>query len=124
MAIRVECTTPGLEANWVEVDEVWSRRELQAFVALDGEEYWQLWGRKVVACHVELAAGGVVDDPAAVHLVLDDVDIRLLRWLPSAVLMATQYLLNLGEGSARLSLNGVGVAVPTRTPTVMRETAS
>lgn len=117
MAIRVACDTPGLEANWVEVDEVWTRKELQAFVSLDGDEYWALWGRKVVACHIELVEGGIMDDPAEVRLVLDDLDLRLLRWLSNAVLTATQYLLNLGEGSARLLSNGVGVAVPTKTPT-------
>lgn len=119
MPIRIECTTPGLEANWIEVDEVWTRREFQAFTQLAGDEYWQLWGRKVVACHVELAEGGVVDDPAAVHRALDDLDLRLLRWLPAAVLTATQHLLNLGERSARLLSNGVGVAVPTRTNPTM-----
>lgn len=110
MAIRVECATPGLEANWIEVDEVWTRKELQAFVSLQGEAYWALWGRKVTACHVELAEGGVVDEPAAVGLVLDDLDIRLLRWLASAVLTATNHLLSLGEASALLSLDGVGAA--------------
>lgn len=117
MAIRIECTTPGLEANWVEVDEVWTRRELQAFTRLAGDEYWALWARKVTACHLVLADGAVVEDPTALSARLDDLDIRLLRWLASAVLTATQYLLNLGETSARLSLNGVGVAVPTMTPT-------
>lgn len=110
MAIRVECATPGLKANWIEVDEVWTRKELQAFVALQGEAYWALWGRKVTACHVELVEGGVLDDPAAVQQVLDDVDLRLLRWLPSAVLMATNHLLRLGEGSALLLLDGVEAA--------------
>lgn len=75
--------------------------------------------------HIEEAGdGGVVNDPTAVRAALDDLDIRLLRWLTSAVLTATQYLLNLGEGSARLSLSGVGVAVPTKNPTAMRGTAS
>jgi hypothetical protein len=60
---------------------------------------------------------GVVTEPAAVQQVLDDVDLRLLRWLSNAVLTATRYLLNLGEGSARLLLDGVGVAVPMTNPT-------
>jgi len=106
-----------LEANWVEVDEVWKRRELQAFVTLQGEAFWALWGRKVTACHVESVDGGVVVAPVDVPQVLDNLDVRLLRWLPSAVLTATGWLLNLGEKSARLLLSGVGVAVPTKTPT-------
>lgn len=117
MTIRVECSTPGLEGNWIEVDDIWTRKELQAFVSLQSEAYWTLWGRKVTGCHIELPDGGVVTEPATVGLVLDDLDIRLLRWLSNAVLTATRYLLNLGEGSARLSLNGVGVAVPMTNPT-------
>ena len=116
MAILVECTTPGLEANWIEVDEVWTRKELQAFLALRGDAYWELWGRKVTACHVELVDGGVLNVPTAVQQVLGDLDIRLLRWLTAAVLMATNHLLDLGEASALLSLNGVGMAA-TRTTT-------
>jgi hypothetical protein len=47
MTIRVECSTPGLEGNWIEVDDIWTRKELQAFVSLQSEAYWTLWGRKV-----------------------------------------------------------------------------
>lgn len=110
MAIRVECATPGLEANWIEVDEVWTRKELQAFVSLQGEAYWALWGRKVTDCYIALHDNGAIDDPAMMGLLLDELDLRLLRWLSSAVLMATNHLLSLGEASALLSLDGVGVA--------------
>jgi hypothetical protein len=111
MPIRVECTTEGLEANWIEVDDVWTRRELQAFITLQGEAYWALWARKVTACHLPLAGGDAIEHPAQVVAAQDDLDIRLLRWLASAVLLATQTLLNLGEASARLSSDGAGVAV-------------
>ena len=110
MTIRVECSTPGLEANWIEVDEVWTRKELQAFVTLQGEAYWALWGRKVTACHIEPVDGGVMVAPVDVPQILDDLDVRLLRWLSSAVLTATNHLLSLGEASALLLLDGVGVA--------------
>jgi len=124
MPLRVECTTPGLEANWIEVDEVWAWKEFHAFTRLSGDEYWRLWGRKVTACHVELVDGGAVTDPTAVQVALDGMDMRLVRWLPSAVLTATSHLLNLGEGSARLLSNGVGVAVPTKRPTAVEGTTS
>jgi len=121
MTIRVECSTPGLEANWIEVDETWTRKELQAFVSLQGEAYWALWGRKVTACQVLVTDGGVVTDPAAVQEVLDDLDIRLLRWLSSAVLTATNHLLSLGEASALLLLDGVGVAAAQRPAQTMAQ---
>jgi hypothetical protein len=111
--IRVECGLDGLTNNWIEVDPVWTRGELRAFVELTGDEYWSLWQRKVIDCHIELAYGGVIERPEDVELALDNIDIRLVRWLSAAVLMATQHLLNLGEASARLSSHGVGVAVPT-----------
>ena len=114
MAIRVECSTPGLEANWIEVDEVWTRKELREFVTLRGAAFLELWVRKVTACHIELPyGGGIVDDPAAVPAVHDELDVRLLGWLSAAVLLATEHILSLGEASARLSLDGVGVAVRT-----------
>jgi hypothetical protein len=119
MPIRVECSTPGLEANWLEVDEVWTRRELREFVTLRGAPFLELWTRKVTACHIELPHGSVViDDPAAAALIHDELDVRLLGWLSSAVLVATEHILSLGEASARLSFNGVGVAVPKMNPTV------
>jgi hypothetical protein len=109
-----------LEGNWVEVDEVWTRREYNEFVKLRGDAYWTLWARKVVACRVELADGGVIDDPAALdEALVSELDLRLLRWLSTAVLTATAYLLNLGEASARLSLDGVGVAVQKKTNPTM-----
>ncbi len=114
MAIRVECSTPGLEANWIEVSEVWTRRELQEFATVTGDAFWALWARKVSACCIVDATGEALSDPAVVQQRLDDLDIRLLRWLSAAVLSATQHLLNLGEASARLLLNGVVMAVPTK----------
>lgn len=51
-----------------------------------------------------------MNDPAAVALASDELDLRLLRWLSSAVLTATNHLLSLEEASALLSLDGVGAA--------------
>jgi hypothetical protein len=45
-----------------------------------------------------------------VALASDELDLRLLRWLSSAVLTATNHLLSLEEASALLSLDGVGAA--------------
>lgn len=119
MPIRVECSTPGLEANWIEVDEVWTRRELREFVTLRGAPFLELWVRKVTACHIEWPDGDVVvTDPAEVPAAHDDLDVRLLGWLSSAVLVATEHILSLGEASARLSSDGVGVAVPKMNPTM------
>ena len=113
MPIRVECSTPGLEENWIEVDEVWTRRELREYMSLKGEPFIALWQRKVTACHL-VTGDVVVDEPAQVHGLLDELDLRLTRFVTEAVLEATDYLLSLGEVNKRLSLPGVGEAAMTK----------
>lgn len=111
-AVRVECTTEGLEENWVEVSDFWTRAELSAYSKTSGDEFISLWRRKVVACHI-VTGDLVIDDPLQVHEQLDGLDIRLMRFLTGAVTEATSYLLTLGEANKRLSFPGAGAAVTT-----------
>lgn len=106
MAIRVECSTPGLEENWVEVDEVWSRGELRQYTTLKGEEFVTLWQKKVTACNFVTVTGEAITDPKQVHDRLDDLDLRLVGFITAAPLEATNYLLALGELNRRLSSAG------------------
>lgn len=118
MAIRMECSSPGLEGNWLEVSEVWSRRELRDLVTVKGEPFVALWERKVTACNLVTVAGAVITDPRQVYGpdgCRDDLDLRLDSFLTSAVLDATGYLLTLGEVSKRLLYAGVEVAATTQT---------
>lgn len=111
MPVRVECTTPGMEDNWIEVTDFWTRRELADYVEKSDDEFRNLWRKKVTACHL-VTGDLVIDDPALVHDQIDGLDIRLMRFLTGAVLEATNYLLSLGEANKRLSF-GAGVAAKT-----------
>lgn len=113
MPIRVECSTPGLEQNWLEVSEVWTAKELSAFLTLRGEPFTALFAAKVTDCHMVTAAGTVLTDPAAVLAARDEFDLRLVRFPTTAVLEATDHLLTLGEANKRLSSAGAGVAART-----------
>ena len=106
MAIRVECSTPGLEANWVEVDEAWTRSELREYTTRNGDPFIALWRQKVTACNFVTAAGETITDPKEVHERIDDLDLRLIGFITGAPLEATQYLLTLGEMNRRLSSAG------------------
>lgn len=113
MPIRVECSTPGLEENWIEVAEVWTRKELSEFLTLRGDPFTALFARKVTACHLVTADGTVITDPAAALAARDDFDLRLVRFPTAAVLEATDHLLSLGEANKQLSSAGAGVAART-----------
>lgn len=106
MAIRVECSTPGLEENWIEVAEVWSRGELAQYTTLKGDEFVALWRRKVTGCNFVTVEGEAITDPKLIHDRLDDLDLRLVGFITSAPIEATNYLLALGEMNRRLSSAG------------------
>lgn len=116
MPVRVQCTTPGLEGNWVEFSDVWTRKELQDYMGLRGGEFVALWQRKVTAIHIETPAGEVITDPLELHQRLDDVDIRMLTFATDAGIDATAHLLTLGEANRRLSFAGDAAAQTTTTP--------
>lgn len=113
MPIRVECSTPGLEENWIEVAEVWTQDELREFLTLRGEPFVAIFARKVTACHLVTPDGTVITDPAAVLENRGKFDLRLVRFPTTAVLEATDHLLTLGEANKRLSSAGAGVAART-----------
>lgn len=119
MPIRVESVVEELEANWLDVSEHWTRKELLEYVSIPIPlmPASDLWARKVTACHL-VSGERVIDDPAMLKEVYDDLDLRLVRFVATAPLEVTGYLLALGEASKRLSCNGVEVAAPTKmTPT-------
>lgn len=111
MAIRVECTTEGLEECWLEVDEVWSRRELRQYTQeLKGAPFIELWRRKVTGCYLLTGTGEAITNPLEVHDRVDDLDVRLLGFVSQGPNAVTEHLLVLGEVNKRLSLPGADPA--------------
>ena len=64
MHIRIECTLPGLEGNWIDLSDTWSRAEIMAFypAILQGndEVTLPLLQRKLSGVHLHLIDGALV----------------------------------------------------------------
>ena len=123
MLIRIECTIDGLTGNWVDLSDVWSRAEMRewyagALAGADGVTL-PILQRKLTGVHVRLVDGTLVEDAATLIECLDELDVRLVRWLSSGVMTALQEMMALGEARRRLLFDGVEVAAKkTPTPTL------
>lgn len=114
MHIRIECTADGLTGNWLEISDVWSRKELAAYrvasVKLDDATLFTILETKISRLHVVTVDGTVLESAVDLIAKLDDLDVRLVRWLAAGVNQVLGELLRLGETSVRLSFNGVETA--------------
>ena len=125
MHIRIKCTLPGLEGNWIDLSDTWSRAEIMAFypAILQGndEVTLPLLQRKLSGVHLHLIDGALVTDPATLIETFDQLDIRLARWFLAGVMAAIQAMISLGEAQRRLLFDGVEIAARnTPTPTQPR----
>lgn len=121
MQIRIECTLPELAGNWVDLSDVWTRREASDFyaAAIAGNDAvtFPLLQRKLTAVHLHLADGTPVTDVAMLFERFDDLDVRLARWLATNIMDALQRMLAMGEAQRRLLFDGVEIAARTKTQT-------
>jgi hypothetical protein len=112
MALRFHCGLDGLEQNWVEVSDVWTRRELTEVTdnVRDMAVVAAYWQKKIVACHFERIVGPAIEDPSELtsDLVNDEVDIRLWDFLSAVLLQACVAVRSLGPYSGRLSSDIAG----------------
>lgn len=135
MPIRIECTTPTLEDNYIELTDHWTRADLAAL--FQPGQTADLARRKITACHLARGAppnpdrqGGAAPliDPATLYTpegdLHPDLDLRLLHFIPAALLLAANQLATLGKTNARLSSAGAERATPTApaTPTTRTPT--
>ena len=120
MPIRIECTAPGLEANWLDVADKWTQRDVERLVEVTDEAFYELMRVKVVACHIELETGVTITDPQGITAdAMLDADVVLLAWFGRALPLAVAQRRLLGNASARLSLPGNGRPM---TPTIVAPT--
>lgn len=102
--MRIECSAPGFEANWVDVADAWTRRDTTEMYAAQGEAFYELLRRRLVACHIELTTGQAIDAPAGITTdAIQDADEALLGWLGVVLPIALAKRRALGEASARVS---------------------
>ena len=116
-ALRYHCGLQGLEQNWVDVSEVWTRREIVELFenSKDPAMAEIYWHKKILACHFERIVGPAIDDPALLlsDLVDDEVDVRLWDFLSSVLFMACTAVRSLGPYSGRLSSDTSGKKMTT-----------
>lgn len=121
MQIRIECTLPELAGNWVDLSDVWTRREASDFyaasLAANDAVTFPLLQKKLTAVHLHLADGTPITDVATLFDRFDDLDVRLARWLATNIMDALQRMLALGEAQRRLLFDGVEIAARTKTQT-------
>lgn len=104
--MRFHCTVPGLENNWVEVDERWTRKELGEMNDATTVEGFVGWlAKKLTACHIETVYGDPITDPATLtpELIDERVDVRLYDFLGRVLVQAGAALRSIGPFSGRLS---------------------
>lgn len=107
MALRYHCSLEGLEENWVEVNPVWTRKEMRDWAATkEMDVIVAFWHTKMTACHIDTIDGsGAITDPAliTVETVESALDVRIVDFLGGVLSWACVYLKSLGLASGRLS---------------------
>ena len=116
------CDIVGLEDNWIDFADKWTRGEVKRVEAgkwESDEEFFEFLVSKVKAMHIVNEAGDIaasVDD--LTDDFLDECDARLAGFVGSAPLWAVRGLTQLGNWSARrwsdTSETKTGQASPTR----------
>lgn len=119
MAIRIECTIDGLDDNWLQLSDTWSRREMRAWytavLQADESTWLPILQSKLLGVHMRLIDGTLIADANALIEQLDNMDVRLTRWLPHSVQGALVEMLALSESSRRILLNGAAVPAASQT---------
>lgn len=114
--LKLYCTVPGLEENWIELPERWTLRDQREIEQADRDAFLDLLRRKVVAIHLITEDGDVLDEPAALtEERLEGLDVRLDQFLATVMQSAILMQRRLGNFSARPSSNGSGTRTPQTT---------
>lgn len=100
--MRYECDIPGLEDNFIELSDGWTRKEVRSFWEFQGAEYLALVLSKLIACHLTRPGQEHVTQPVALTSdLLDELDIRLVHWVSSVPVKHVSELGSLGEACGR-----------------------
>lgn len=112
--MRVTCSIEGLEQNWVEFTDRWTRAEQRELTDANDETWFALFRRKATACNLALEDGTVITNPAQVTPdAVEGMDLRLVGFLGASMTWVCAELRVLGNASRRLSSNGVAPTTKT-----------
>lgn len=118
--IVIRCDVKEFENNWIEFRTAWTRREALNLAGKIDQAFLDTIKPKVVALHIELTTGMVID--RADNLTLEnllDVDVFVWGWLTDAPLSVLGARSILGKASGRPSFVANGtmpVTMPTAQP--------
>jgi hypothetical protein len=118
--MRYQCDIPGLENNFVEFSDAWSRAQRRALRQLNGDTWLQLLAGNVIAIHLDCPDGEPLTTLEGVtNEMFEAVDMRVWDWFQFVPIAHVHNLDNLGETSGRrlLGMNGESAAQPTTSPT-------
>ena len=95
---KYTCDIPGLEDNFIELSDSWSRREVRDFYQFKDTEYLALLQSKLVACHLARPGAEPLTEPVAFDAdVMDTLDMRIVHWVAGVPVAHVAGLGNLGE---------------------------
>lgn len=84
--MRLFCAIPGLEHNWIELDEVWTRKDQTDVEAANGDQIFDILRKRATACHIVDIDGAVIDDPDDLTPgALAKIDVRLDQFLATCI---------------------------------------
>jgi hypothetical protein len=104
--MRYECDEPGYEANFVEFSRAWTRKERADYIALQGDEWLALVGRKIKDCWLDgvdgtqIRFGGDLTQDAVDNY----IDAIVWDWFSAVLLRFRVEMGQLGEALRRRSL--------------------
>jgi hypothetical protein len=106
--MRLHCDIEGLEDNWIDISEQWTRREFREMLDANGDELLAILHAKATACHIEAGDTVITDVADLTEDALDDIDLRLVGFIGGILVHAGVRLRELGNVSARPSSPGTG----------------
>jgi hypothetical protein len=110
MPRRYTCNIEGLDGNWVEVSDHWTRREVAEYMTTTTPEDEFTWlRRKVVAIRLEVGETLIVSPDELKVAAFDDADLRLWGFVCGVLGLSIRDLRALGNASGRLRLPSVAV---------------
>lgn len=116
MPIRVYSELDEFRQCFVEVAEGWTVRELNGLY--ESRDQWlELFRRKVTTLLIVTADGDEVTTADELIAVWDDLDVRLARFVNTALSAAVDHLATLGGMKRRISSGAGESPTTTRTPT-------
>jgi hypothetical protein len=115
--MRYSCDIEGLEHNYIELSDVWSKKQIEAFLDADIEANLVLLRPKIVSLSLARVDGEPITSADQVtNDSLEEIDFRVFHWFKVALVVHVTSMKKLGEASGWRLIAIVGETA-TRTKT-------